>query len=152
LRGVNSNNVHSSFDASSGTLSVSDGTTTAALHFLGAYAQDSFHFTNDGNGGTVVVGAASPGQTGNQTSSLAAQDTFVFAEHFGQVSLANFAPTTDTLQFSKSVFADIGALVAATQDDASGNAVITDAAHDTITLQHVTTEQLLAHQSDFHFV
>jgi serralysin len=76
----------------------------------------------------------------------------VFAPHFGQVSLANFAPATDTLQFGKSLFADITALLAATHDDASGNAVITDAAHDTITLQHVTTAQLLAHQNDFHFV
>jgi serralysin len=44
------------------------------------------------------------------------------------------------------------ALVAATHDDPHGNAVITDAAHDTITIQHVTTVQLLTHQSDFHFV
>jgi len=34
----------------------------------------------------------------------------------------------------------------------AGNAVITDAAHDTITIQHVTTAQLLTHQGDFHFV
>ena len=76
----------------------------------------------------------------------------MFAENFGQVTLTNFAPATDTLQFGKSVFANLTALLAATHDDASGNAVITDAAHDTITLQHVTTAQLLAHQSDFHFV
>ncbi len=44
------------------------------------------------------------------------------------------------------------ALLAATRDDGHGNAIITDAAHDTITIQHVTTAQLLAHQSDFHFV
>ena len=74
----------------------------------------------------------------------------MFAPNFGHVSLANFATATDTLQFSKSVFTDISALLAATHDDASGNAVITDAAHDTITLQHVTAAQLLAHQNDFH--
>ena len=33
-----------------------------------------------------------------------------------------------------------------------GNAVITDAQHDTITIKNVTTAQLLAHQADFHFV
>src|SRR5205807_9743191 len=48
----------------------------------------------------------------------------------------------DTLQFSKTVFSDVTALLAATHDDALGNAVMTDAAHDTITLQHVTTAQL----------
>ena len=46
----------------------------------------------------------------------------------------------------------IGALLAATHDDFHGNAVITDAAHDTITIQNVTTAQLPAHQGDFHLV
>ena len=45
-----------------------------------------------------------------------------------------------------------GALMAATHEDSSGNAVITDAAHDTITIQHVTAAQLLAHLNDFHFI
>jgi serralysin len=155
LRGINYNTVHSSFDGTSGTLSVNDGSTPASLHFLGQYSQDNFHFADDGNGGTLVVASTSPGQNGGSAqvvSNLAAQDTFVFAPNFGQVGLANFAPATDTLQFSKTAFADIAALQAATHDDAGGNAVITDAAHDTITFQHVTTAQLLAHQSDFHFV
>jgi hypothetical protein len=46
----------------------------------------------------------------------------------------------------------IGAPLAATHDDSHGNAVITDAAHDTITIQNVTTAQLQAHQGDFHLV
>ena len=46
----------------------------------------------------------------------------------------------------------IRAVLAATGDDAHGNAVITDAAHDTITIQNVTTAQLQAHPSDFHLV
>ncbi|MGF6309005.1 hypothetical protein ABIB82_002942 [Bradyrhizobium sp. i1.8.4] len=152
LHGINFNTVNSSFDTTSGLLSVSDGSRTATLHFLGVYAQDNFQFANDGNGGTLVVAAASPGESGNQLSNAAAQDTFVFAENFGHVTLANFSAATDTLQFSKSVFADLSSLVAAIHDDASGNAVITDAAHDTITLQHVTTAQLLEHQSGFHIV
>lgn len=85
-------------------------------------------------------------------SSFAAHDTFVFAPNFGNISLPNFAPATDTLQFSKTVFASVTAPLAAAHDDGSGNAVISDAAHDTITLQHVTAAQLIAHQSDFHFV
>jgi len=55
------------------------------------------------------------------------------------------------LQFSKSIFANITALLAATHDNGSGDAILSDAAHD-ITLQHVTTAQLIPHQSDFHFV
>ena len=156
LRGLNYNSVHSSFVSSSGTLSVNDGSTTASLQFLGQYSQDNFHFADDGNGGTVVIASTSPGQNGgsaNQVvSNFAAHDTFMFAPHFGQVGLANFVPATDTLEISKSVFANIGALLAMTHDDAAGNAVVTDAAHDTITFQHVTIAQLLAHQGDFHFV
>jgi serralysin len=152
LHGVTFNTVHSSFDAASGELSVSDGSHTATLHFLGVYAQDNFQFANDGNGGTLVVAAASPGQSDNQLSNAAARDTFVFAENFGHVTLTHFSPATDTLQFSKSVFADLSALVATIHDDASGNAVITDAARDTITLRHVSRAQLLEHQSGFHIV
>jgi hypothetical protein len=154
LRGFDFNMVHSSFDSSSNTLSVSDGSAMAALHFLEGHSQNSFHFVDDSNGGTLIVAAASPGQTAgaNEISNLAAQDTFVFAPNYGQVTLANFAPATDTLQFSKSVFADVAALLVATHDDPSGNAVITDAAQDTITLQHITTAQLLTHQSDLHVV
>jgi serralysin len=44
----------------------------------------------------------------------------------------------DTIQIMQSVFADMAALVAATQDDPQGNAIATDAAQDTITVQHVT--------------
>ena len=62
------------------------------------------------------------------------------------------ASAAETIQFSKTVFASISALMAGTREYSCGNAVITDAAHDTITIQHVTTAQLLAHQSDFHFV
>ena len=135
---------------------MSNGSTTASLQFLGQYSQDNFHFADDGNGGTVVIASTSPGQNGgsaNQVvSNLAASDTFVFAPNFGQVSFTNFVPATDTLEISKSVFANISALLAMTHDDAAGNAVVTDAAHDTITFQHVTTAQLLAHQGDFHFV
>lgn len=79
-------------------------------------------------------------------------DTFVFAPNFGQITIADFKPATDTLNFNQSVFANLNAVLAAIHDDGSGNAVIADAAHDTITIQHVTTAQLLAHQGDFHLL
>jgi serralysin len=154
LRGFNFDTLHTSFNSASDTLSLSSGASTASLQFLGQYSQDSFHFADDGNGGTLIVAAMPVAQATatNEVSSFAAHDTFVFAPNFGNITLPSFAPATDTLQFSKTVFANVTALLAATHDDGFGNAVITDAAHDTITLQHVTTAQLIAHQSDFHFV
>ena len=154
LRGFNFNSIHFNFDSSSGVLSLNDGSTAASLQFLGLYSQDSFHFADDGNGGTLVIAATPPNQTGgaSQVSNSNAHDTFVFAPNFGKVTIANFAPATDTVEFKKSVFADMASLMAATHDDGSGNAVIIDAAHDTITFQHIAAAQLLMHQSDFHFV
>jgi hypothetical protein len=160
LRGLNYISMHSNFDSSSGVLAVSDGQTAANLQFLGQYAQDNFHFADDGNGGTIVYAAPSSGGATNQiyaigaagSSSIGEHDNFVFASNFGQATIANFAPATDTIEFGKTVFANVNAFLAATHDDPSGNAVITDAAHDTITIQHITTAQLIAHQGDFHFV
>jgi VCBS repeat-containing protein len=79
-------------------------------------------------------------------------DNFVFAPNFGQATITNFAPASDTIQIDHTMFANVNALLAATHDDTHGNAVITDAQHDTITIKNVTTAQLLAHQADFHFV
>ena len=162
LHGINYSSVRSSFDNLTDTLTVTDGTTTASLHFLGNYSQDNFLFANDGSGGTVILASTTSAQSGTPTpatggsapvaATIAGPDTFVFTPNFGQITIANFSPASDTLQFSKTVFANINAVLSATHDDASGNAVITDAAHDAITLQHVTTAQLLLHQSDFHFI
>jgi hypothetical protein len=154
LRGLSYNLVHFNFASSLGSLSASDGSSTARLQFIGQYSQESFHFAEDGNGGTLVIAATAPGQNGGamEASNFAAHDTFVFAPNFGQLTLASFTPATDTVQFSRSVFTDVNALMGATHDDASGNAVITDGVHDTITLLHVATAELLAHQSALHIV
>jgi Ca2+-binding RTX toxin-like protein len=79
-------------------------------------------------------------------------DTFVFAPGFGHDTITNFQPTTDVLQIEHSAFANVQALLAATQDDGHGNVVITIDLHDTITLQHVTLTPLQAHQGDFHII
>jgi serralysin len=165
LRGVNFSTVRTSYDSSAGALNVSDGTTTADLKFVGTYSQANFKFADEGRGGTIVYDLPTSGQpashdsagqvASNSPSNLSitgGQDSFVFAPNFGQVTLTNFNPTTDTIQINPSVFANMTALLAATHDDPQGNAVIADALHDTITIQHVTTAQLLAHQNDFHFV
>jgi hypothetical protein len=162
LHGINYSSVRSSFDSPTDTLTVTDGMTTASLHFLGNYSQNNFLFANNGTGGTVIFASTASSQSGMNAPAIGGSvpiaatntvpDTFVFAPNFGQITIANFSPASDTLQFSKTVFANIHAVLSATHDDASGNAVITDAAHDVITLQHVTTAQLLLHQSDFQFV
>jgi serralysin len=167
LRGMTYRSVHASYDSSTGVLDVSDGTTTADIKLAGTYSLADFKFSNDGSGGTIVYGSPTSGQpagaasgTPSQAAAVSTatvsvaegQDTFVFAPNLGQVIIANFAPATDMIQISQSIFANMGTLLAATHDDGHGNAVIADAAHDTITLQNVTVAQLLAHQSDFHFV
>ena len=79
----------------------------------------------------------------------AGHDNFVFATDFGQATISHFTPGTDLVTIDHAIFSSLDALFAATRDF-HGSAVITDAAHNTITLENVTTAQLLAHQSDFH--
>jgi hypothetical protein len=152
LLGLDFSAMHSSFDSATSKLAVTDRSTNVQLPFLGHYAQDSFHFADDGSGGTLVTSPAGPAQGTANAFSASGHDTFVFAPNFGQVSIANFIPATDSITFSLTVFSGPTALVAAIHDDRNGNAVITDAAHDTITLQHVTTAQLLTHLADFHII
>jgi hypothetical protein len=78
-------------------------------------------------------------------------DTFVFAANFGHEAIANFHPDTDVIEIDHTVFADFQALLAATHDDAHGNAVIAANPNDSITIQNVTVAQLVQHQGDFHF-
>ncbi len=79
-------------------------------------------------------------------------DNFVFKANFGDAIITNFNPASDTIQVDHTMFANVSALLAAAHDDMNGNFVISDAYHDTINLKNVGTAQMLAHQSDFHFV
>jgi len=155
LKGIAFAALQTHFDETNGLLSLSDGTNSVSLHFAGPLSQDSFHFAADGQGGILISGTATQALAGGTTAqpvSLQGHDSFVFAEHFGQVSIADFTLGTDKIIFSESVFADQSALQAAIHDDTGGNAVITDAALDTITIQHVSAAELLSHLSSFHLV
>jgi serralysin len=164
LRGMHYDSIHSTYDGSTGILAVDDGSNTTDIHFLVNYSQDSFKFTSDGGGGTIVDaqsgsnqpsisgGGASPMQAIGSHVSNPGQESFVFASNFGQVTIPNFSVSTDIIQVGETVFASVGALLTATRDDSDGSAVITDAAHDAITIQNVTTAQLPAHQGDFQLV
>jgi RTX calcium-binding nonapeptide repeat (4 copies) len=96
-------------------------------------------------GATTQTASAAPAATG------ANGDTFVFAANFGHETIANFHPDTDVIEIDHTVFADFHALLAATHDDGTGNAVIAANPNETITVKNVTVAQLVQHQSDFHF-
>ena len=88
-----------------------------------------------------IVGSDNDGLRANHSSvdliSGNNSDTFVFAQNFGRATIGNFTPGTDEIDLNPAIFSDFRALLAATQD-VNGSAVITDAAHDTITIEHVT--------------
>ncbi len=137
-----------------GTIGIPPATQPAATSSLQLHAgplADNFQLVSV-SGPVIESSTVAAPAAQSSAVTIAGHDVFVFAPNFGQVSIANFAPATDTIEVSKTVFANLQALLTATHDDASANAVITDAAHDTITLKGVTTAQLLAHQNDFHFI
>jgi hypothetical protein len=96
-------------------------------------------------GATTQTTSAAPAAAGTNG------DTFVFAANFGHETIANSHPDTDVIEIDHTVFADFQALLAATHDDGSGNAVITANPNDNITIKNVTVAQLVQHQTDFHF-
>jgi hypothetical protein len=144
-------------DGAGGTI-VYDPPTTAATQST----TDAATIDNSASPGEISVGTPAAISTSgnifatssaNQTlTGTGSNDTFVFAPGFGNAKITNFQPTTDVLQIDHSEFANVQALLAATQDDGHGNVVITADAHDSITLQHVTVAQLQAHQSDLHII
>ena len=80
-------------------------------------------------------------------------DTFVFKPHFGQNTVTNFTPGTDTLQIDKTVFASFSALSDPAQHSLyqdGANVVIDDHHGDTIVLQNLKLASL--HASDFAFM
>jgi hypothetical protein len=160
------------FNALTDVLNVTDGTNTANIQFAGTVG--NLNFVPDGNNGTVVydppvttsqsigpvvmndpgppaastIAATAPNQT---LTGFATSDTFAFNfASFGQATVTDFHPATDTLQFSSKLFANLQAALNATHDDGHGNTVIALDAHDAITLNGIIKAQLQA--SDFHFV
>jgi Ca2+-binding RTX toxin-like protein len=79
-------------------------------------------------------------------------DTFVFNPGFGKETVADFNPNQDQLAFNHALFAQSTAafVLSQTHDTSFGAEIVVDP-HDTITLPGVTTAQLAAHPSDFHF-
>ena len=145
-----------SSDGSGGTLITDPPTSTTPIAATTTSSSDSAatliggsNGNNTITGGDILIGGGPANQSLTGTGN---NDSFVFTPGFGHDTITNFQPTTDVLQIDHSVFANVQALLAATQDDGHGNVVITADAHDSIMLQHVTVAQLQVHQSDFHII
>ena len=167
-----------SYDSATQTTSlvVTDTTTnqSVTLHLAGDLSGSGWAVTGDGHGGanvadppatdgqpvgpmimhdpgpaavdTIVASALNQTLTGAGTN-----DTFVFNfTGFGNDTVTNFHPATDTLQFVSAMFANAQAALNATLDDGHGNTVISLDTHDTITLAGIVKAQL--HTADFHIV
>jgi Tryptophan-rich Synechocystis species C-terminal domain/Putative esterase len=131
--------------------------------------EPSFHQDLNGDGQIGLVGASPTvldGHTGGQTltangpSTLIGgandilnggpgADTFVFLQNFGANTVNNFTPLVDTLEFSKSAFADATTALGHAQQ-AGTDVVITQDAQDVVTLHNVQLANL--HATDFHLV
>ena len=168
LKGINFNSVHDSY--SNGILTVTDGTNITTLGFNGSYALANFKFASDGNGGTIVYdppvpdpaavqiaagGNSRPVTTNvqfaenslpdnfhfsNDGSNRTTPQWFAFSSHLDS-AMDQTGPSTETLGFSNTAFANIHATLTESHEGASGNAGM-DAGR---------AAQLWAHHSDFHF-
>jgi hypothetical protein len=61
----------SSYDPSTGALTVTNDATVDVLHFIGSYSQDNFEFASDAHGGTIVY---DPPTTAQGTPAEASDD------------------------------------------------------------------------------
>ena len=143
-------------DGSGGTLITDPPTSTTPAGSATTLTSDSAATVTGGSNGNTIIAGGNAQIGGGQANQILTgngnNDTFVFSPGFGHDTITNFQPINDELQIDHSVFANVQDLLAATQDDGHGNAVITADLHNSITLQHVTVAQLQAHQSDFHII
>ena len=82
LKDINFGTMTESYDATNNILNISDGTNSAAIHFIGSYQQANFAFADAGTNGTIVydppvLGNTTAGST--NTAPVAEGDGFKFA-------------------------------------------------------------------------
>jgi hypothetical protein len=77
-------------------------------------------------------------------------DTFVFNQNSIGLTIVNFDPSQDIIQFEGTSLTDFASVLSHTTDDGHGNTVIAYDAHNAVTLQGVTPAML--HPSDFHIL
>ena len=79
------------------------------------------------------------------------QDNFAFSKDFGSATIGDFDVNKDTIDIDHSLFSSVAALLQSAHSANSGHdTIITDLAHDQITLSGVTVAELQAH--NFHLV
>jgi len=79
-------------------------------------------------------------------------DAFVFNDHFGSATIADFNVNQDTIDLSRKLFANVSEILASAHPADGGHDTVIDAGHNKITLVDVTVAQLHAHANDFHLV
>jgi hypothetical protein len=133
-QGTGGNSPASSVAATTAEPAAGDAASSAA-----SYAQTAW--------GQPPAGSATiPVAAGQTVSGDAGNDTFIFNTKFGNATINNFAPASDTIEINRSLFANVGDLMEhATQIGA--DTVIADGAHDTLTLHNLLLNQL--HHSNF---
>ena len=107
LKGINyySSSFAESYNSASDTLSVSDGTNSTSLHFIGNYQAANFSFVSDGNGGTTVYDPPAAAGTPAEAR-YGSNDGFVFRAGLGQTMIADFGPAGgDGIEAGHAIFA-----------------------------------------------
>jgi Concanavalin A-like lectin/glucanases superfamily/FecR protein/Cadherin-like len=153
LKGINLNSgaFTESYNATTDTLSVSDGTNSALLHFNGIYQAANFSFTTDGAGGTIVYDppvANNPGAKAQAATATSHGFVFNFADNGNAAANANH-PAADTHWFDGQLFANAEAILNKLHDDNHGNATAPPDSHEALTAAGFKAQW---HAHDFHFV
>jgi VCBS repeat-containing protein len=150
-----SNSFTESYNATNDTVSVSDGTNSATLHFNGVYQAANFSFTSDGNGGTIVY---DPPVAVGAGSAFGAKVPSVTANGHGfSFNLADngHGPTGSDHPVGGNAHLFDGLIAANAEAGLNGKHVFNDAAgafesHDAAVAS--ATVKTLLHAADFHFV
>ena len=145
LAGINYNSpvFSENYNSTTGVLSVTDGTNSASLSFVGFTG--TFQFASDSNGGTDIF---DPPAKSSGASVSPGNDAFVFHPGMGAETTTNFNAKADTIELDH--FANIESvqqLASHITTDVQGDAVIALGHHDSITLPGMSANYLQAHLS-----
>ena len=136
--------------ATAGGTEVGSDVFTSIENAIGGAGNDTL--LGSGGANELVGGAGDDSLTGGSGDDTLTgggdADTFVFAPDFGHDTITDFAPGTDTIAFSTSVFADADAVIAAATDDGADTTITVDA-DNTITLDGILADHLSAADFDF---
>jgi hypothetical protein len=156
LKGIDyhSGSFAESFNAATDTVSVTDGTDSATLHFAGSYVAANFSFASDGDGGTIVYDppvSENPASAPAKTAALGVANqtdhgfVFNFADA-GHDAAPDFHHVADD---HHPIPANAQAALGILHDDGHGNMAMVPDGHDQTALAGIIKAQFHA---DFHFV